>query len=56
MKRTRVQALIAVAEDFAGIHIGDCPADDTCDCPGKEYNDLIQRTIEAAERLEPQEQ
>jgi len=52
---TRAEELIRVAVDYAGIHIGDCPLDDTCDCPGKEYNDLIQKTIEAAQRLEPLE-
>jgi hypothetical protein len=54
-RRSRTSELIRVAVDFAGIHIGDCPCDDTCDCPGKEYNDLIQKTIEAAQRLEPLE-
>ena len=53
---SRTAFLIAVAVDFAGIHIGDCPCDNTCDCPGKEYNDLIQKTILAAQRLEPLEE
>jgi predicted metal-binding protein len=55
LPNTRAEWLIAVAVHFAGIHIGDCSLDDTCDCPGKEYNDLLQKTIEAAQRLEPLE-
>lgn len=49
---SRIQALIEVAEVYAGIHEEDCPCDDTCECKGKEYNDSIQKTIEIAQRLE----
>lgn len=48
----RLRKLIAVAEDFGGVHIGECPADDTCDCEGKEFNDLLEAAIRRLELLE----
>ena len=52
---TRAEWLIAIAVHYASIHLGDCPADDTCECEGREYNNALQKAIEAAQRLEPLE-
>jgi hypothetical protein len=35
------QAIVAYVEWFGGLHDGECPEDDTCDCSGKPINDGV---------------
>lgn len=54
--REMTSALKGFVEWHGGAHVGPCPEDDTCDCPGMPYNDAVNEVIRKADailRLQP---
>ncbi len=43
-----LEALKLYAEWKGSVHIGDCPGDDTCACPGKPVNQSVNGAIAMA--------